>query len=176
MSVGPVSQVAPPVLTRQGTFTNSKLGAGTVSEQVTKSGATRTIDRTLTFANGKVANITNTITQNADGSTTIDSSRKLANGKTVVKDVTLGAAAADGSRTITGKLTTAAGVVETISGAKTKTANGYAVNQTITGPQNATSTVSDVTTNTGTGTTDTFTATDSGGKTISQTSTLNLLV
>ncbi len=176
MSVGPISQVAAAVLTRQGTFTNSKLGAGTLSEQVTKSGATRTVDRTLTYANGKVADIHNTITRNADGSTTIDSTRTLANGKTVTRDVTLGAAASDGTRTITGKLTTAAGVAETISGLKTKTANGYAVSQTITGPQNATSTVSDVTTNTGAGTTDTFTATDSSGKTISQTNTLNLLV
>ena len=114
--------------TVNGTVSSSKNGDGTFSKVMEEVNGQKTIDKTVTYANGKTMESQKTITVNPDGSKTI--TRVGANGKTStiqeskVKN-------SDGSYTISKETTNAHGGTKTMTDTMTKSATGQ-INQTIT--------------------------------------------
>ena len=101
--------------TKTGTFDSALHGEGTFAKTMQEVNGEKTIDRTITFANGKTKSIEKTIVVNADGSKTI--TRTGNNGKTttIQESSTPGA---DGTMTISKQKTNADGSVVQITGTK----------------------------------------------------------
>jgi hypothetical protein len=101
--------------TKTGTFDNAIHGEGTFSKTMQEVNGEKTVDKTITFANGKTRSVEKTIVTNDDGSKTVTRTGK--NGKTSTTTETA-TANADGTFTISKEKTLADGSVVEISGTK----------------------------------------------------------
>jgi hypothetical protein len=107
--------------TVSGTIDDLINGAGSFSKTMEEVNGQKTVDKTITFANGKTKSTERTITFNDDGSRTI--TKVGANGKTSTVQEAF-TTNADGSRTVTKDKTKADGSVVESSCTTTKSATG----------------------------------------------------
>lgn len=115
MSSGNVAAGNDTTRTKTGTFDNALHGEGTFARTMQDVNGEKTVDRTITYANGKTKSVEKTIVVNEDGSKTITKTGK--NGKTSTIQET-DTANTDGTFTVSKQKTNADGSVVQISGTK----------------------------------------------------------
>lgn len=154
--------------TTSGSVSSSKDGDGTFSVTMSKVGGQKTVDKSISFANGTTRSTERTVTINQDGSKTI--TKTHANGKTsttqeseVKND--------DGTISLTKQVTKADGSVTQVSGTITKSNGETDRSMTLTNAQGQTETVSSQTTHTGNITMHSRTGTGYNGNAIDNSST-----
>jgi len=152
---------------RTGTVSGGRPGDGTYSTSSSRSGDTTTKDVTKTFASGRTVNDIIDITHNPDGSISRSSTNALGNGKTTQRDTTL-SASQNGTRTITGTTTNAAGDTDEISGTRATGAQGRDTSLTFTNAAGQTATSNDASSTTGSVTISDITGTSFRGRQIAE--------
>jgi len=157
-----------------GTFTGGPLGSGTFTRTTQSQGDTVTISGTRTSTSGQTVTDQISITRNADGSITRDSTYTNALGKSVQRDVTLGALQ-DDTRSVTGTITDASGAVDQVAGTWSTAAGGYNEALTLTNAAGQTATAAIAYAQTGSLDTTGITGTNFSGAAISQQNTETVL-
>ena len=163
MKLSPVSAAAHNG-TQTGTISGGKLGTGSYTRTASTAGNVKTIDSTSAYASGKTTSDTVTITRNADGSVSRDSTYTRPNGKTGQRDITLGASQ-NGVRSVTGTQTGTSGAVDQIAGTRSNQLDGVDSSITLTNQSGLTEVRNDLVSTSGSITTSTINGTNfSGGQ------------
>ncbi|HTZ69590.1 MAG TPA: hypothetical protein VMB71_02975 [Acetobacteraceae bacterium] len=149
-----------------GTISSSKWGNGSFATTASRSGDVKTVDGTRTYASGRTASDSVTITRNADGSMTRDATVTRANGKIVQRDLTY-SASQGGTRTVSGTITQGNGTVDQVSGTSTHTQGDSDIALLLTNPSGLTATHNEMVTTSGNTTSSTSSGTGFDGKTLS---------
>ena len=154
--------------TKSGTVSSSKDGDGTFQVTMSQANGQKTVDKTVSFADGTTKSSERTVTVNSDGSKTIV--KTGANGKTTTIQQSQ-SRNADGSISLSEEITKANGKTTDVTGTITKSGGETDKSLVFTNAKGVTQTVDDQTTHTGNITSHVRTGTGYKGNTLDSSST-----